>query len=99
MAYSWMFLMTYLLKKGDLNIRSTRSQNEFYLGRVNTVHYGHDSLRYFGPKIWESIPIHIKLSESLKEFKLNVKKWAPSECPCRLCKDYIEGLGYLDIIY
>ena len=87
------------VKKGDLNIRSTRSQNEFYLGRVNTVHYGHDSLRYFGPKIWESIPIHIKLSESLKDFKLNVKKWTPSECPCRLCKDYIGGLGYVDIIY
>ena len=85
------------VKKSDLNLRSTRSHNEFYLGQANTVHYGHDSLKYFGPKIWEFMPIHIKLSKSLIDFKLNVKKWTPSECPCRLCKEYIGGVGYINI--
>ena len=36
----------------------TRSSvtNDFVLPQVNTVHYGHDSLRFLGCKIWGLIP-------------------------------------------
>ena len=83
------------VKKDGTNTRVLRSQNEFILPQVNTVHYGHDSLRYFGCKVWEMIPREIKLCTELSKFKENIKKWIPSECPCRLCKDYIHGVGYI----
>ena len=37
-----------------------RSQNKFLLPKANTVHYGHDSLKYFGCKIWNIIPNEMK---------------------------------------
>ena len=75
--------------------RVLRSHNDFFLPQVNTVHYGHDSLRYFGCKIWEIIPQEIELCGTLENFKLHIKKWIPSQCPCRLCKVYLDGVGYI----
>ena len=72
-----------------------RSQNEFILPKANTVHYGHDSLKYFDCKVWNMIPNEIKFCSSIDTFKLAIKKWTPSECSCRLCKLYITGIGYI----
>ena len=83
------------IKKDSTNTRTLRSHNDFFIPQVNTVHYGHDSLRYFGSKIWGIIPNKIKSCETLIEFKVKIKKWVPSDCPCRLCKDYVHGVGYI----
>ena len=69
---------------------------DFFLPQVNTVHYGHDSIRYFGCKIWDIIPLELKMCDKVEVFKNEIKKWLPSMCPCRLCKDYIYGVGYID---
>ena len=63
-----------------------RSLSEFVVPQVNTIHYGHDSLHYFGAKIWNMIPAHITNIDSLEKFKTEIKKWTPNDCPCRLCK-------------
>ena len=78
----------------------TRSSvtNDFVLPQVNTVHYGHDSLRFLGCKIWGLIPEQIKLCQSVAEFKSSIKNWIPDPCPCRLCRDYIAGVGYWNIV-
>ena len=83
------------LKKSSFNIKELRSQNDFLIPRADTVHCGHDSLKYFGPKIWDLIPVEIRNSPDIDTFKLNIKKWTPSECPCRLCRSYIGGVGYI----
>lgn len=74
-----------------------RSQIDFIVPRVNTVFKGDDSLRHLGPLIWNIIPNKIKQLSSLKKFKAEIKKWIPHNCPCRLCKNYIKGLGYINI--
>ena len=53
----------------------TRSsyRNYFLLPQVNTVHYGHDSLRFFGYKIWDIIPGEIRNSQSIQDFKGKIK--------------------------
>ena len=67
-----------------------------FLGRnVKTVKYGTDSLIYLAPKIWNLIPSEIKESNNLQAFKSKIKNWIPSSCPCRLCKTYIQGIGFL----
>ena len=85
------------IQRNTLNVANTRSMhsNPFLIPRVNTVHYGHDSLRYFGPKIWGIIPEEIKSCESVAKFKSAIKSWIPDQCPCRLCADYLPGVGYI----
>ena len=61
------------------------------------MHYEHDSLRYFGCKIWELIPFEIKSSINVEQFKSKIKQWIPSECPCRLCKTYLYRVGYVNV--
>ena len=77
------------------NNRVLRSNNDFFLPQVNTVHYGHDSLRYLGCKIWELIPSEIKTSTDVKKFKIKIKSWVPSGCTCRLCKTYLYRIEYI----
>ena len=74
-----------------------RSQTDFQLGSVKTVNCGLRALRYLGPKIWNIVPFEIKNSETLAQFKLKIKSWEPSHCPCNLCQStlYFHCLGYI----
>ena len=72
-----------------------RSQTDFKLPKVNSVYAGTDSLRFLGPKVWDMIPSTLKNVTSLETFKREIKKWIPSNCPCRICKSYIQGIGYI----
>ena len=54
--------------------------------KVNQASYGEQSLRYYGPKIWNSLPFHVKTSENLKTFKDIIKNWNGSTCNGRVCK-------------
>ena len=40
---------------------------------LNQVRFGTKSLRYLGPKVWNSLPCHIKSSENLTIFKTLIK--------------------------
>ena len=51
----------------------------------NQVTFGSKSLRVFGPKVWNSLPYHIKSSEILKAFKLIIKHWNGIRCNCKVC--------------
>ena len=33
--------------------------------------------------------------ENLKHFQKEIKTWKPNKYPCRLCKVYIETIGFL----
>ena len=67
------------------------------LRNVRSVSYGIDTLSFLGPKIWSIVPIEIKEATSLREFKNKIKGWRPVECPCKLCKTYIAGVGFIDV--
>ena len=73
-----------------------RSSSDFIRPRVNTVHYGKDSLQYFGSIIWNTIPLEIKNSVNLNTFKKQIRNWSPDECLCRLCQLYLYRLGYIN---
>ena len=81
------------------NIRpGLRSHSEFARPNINTVHYGKDSLKYFGSHIWDLIPQDIKEAANLYIFKSKIRNWAPEKYPCRLCQVFIGGLGYANVI-
>ena len=79
----------------DNNRYSLRSDSIFSLPPVKSVHYGTESIAFFGPKIWEIIPSDFKEIESLQEFKIAIKNWKLVNCPCRLCKTYVHGVGFV----
>ena len=51
-----------------------RNRSQFIIPNVKTINYGFESLRYLGPKTWETIPSHLKVTDSLKKFKNAIKK-------------------------
>ena len=72
-----------------------RKKTLFEGRNIRTEQYGFHSLSYIGPKIWCGVPEDIKSSETLTIFKNKIKKWKPIDCPCRICKVYIQNLGYI----
>ena len=77
-------------------VASLRTQTDFYnCHNPKSVRFGTETLRTLGPKIWNIIPPNIKNSSSLKAFKKNIKTWTPIDCPCRICKCYIQGIGFI----
>ena len=75
-----------------------RVEKSFFRPNVNTVFKGEQSLRSFGPIVWNSmIPDNFKIISTLEKFKEEIKKWVPDNCPCRLCKEYIRGQGFVTL--
>ena len=72
-----------------------RHQSDFRIPFVRTVYYGSESTSCLGPKVWDIVPNEIKQAKSLNSFKEAIKKWRPQNCPCRLCKVYLNGVGFL----
>ena len=72
-----------------------RNNSEFIIPHVNSVYNGTESISVFGPKIWDMVPQSMKEKESVEEFKYAIKSWKPNNCPCRLCKKYIAGVGFI----
>ena len=53
---------------------------------INQVSFGDKSLRYYGPKIWNSLPFGIKSSENLEAFKNVLKNWNGVSSKCKVCQ-------------
>ena len=72
-----------------------RNYSYFAMPRAKTVNHGLESLSYIGSKLWDSIQSHMKEIDSINEFKHVIKTWKPDSCSCRLCKVYLQNIGYL----
>ena len=62
---------------------------------IHTVKYGSETLSYVGAKVWGSLPNEYKNTNSIGEFKSKIRSWIPTDYPCRICKTYIQNLGFL----
>ena len=72
-----------------------RRCNDFRIPSTRTVYHGIESISFLGTKTWNILPNEIKQQTSLNSFKKSVKKWKPQDCPCRVCKVYINDVGFL----
>ena len=77
------------------NSYNLRSQSDLEIPSVNTENFGKNSLKYFGPIIWNSVPARLRNIENLSEFKKEIRKWRFDDCPCRLCKNFIGNVGFI----
>ena len=70
-------------------------QTKFHSKNVKTIKYGIETLPFQGAKIWAHVPENIKNAKTLSEFKSKIKRWKPVGCCCKLCKVYIQDIGFL----
>ena len=83
---------------GEMRDLSTRSGVSFQRPRINTVYRGENSIRVFGPLVWDTmLPKRFKSCDSLAQFKKCIRTWIPQNCPCRLCKQYMPKLGFTSV--
>ena len=64
--------------------------------KIHSVKYGIEAA-YFVGAVWSSLPSDLKQCKSLKLFKSKIKNWIPENCPCKLCKTYLQRIGYVQI--
>ena len=57
--------------------------------------WGLETLKHLGPRLW-TIPESVRNAPSLASFKIQIKKWKADNCPCKLCKTYINSFGYIE---
>ena len=75
-----------------------RSKSELTVPSINTVFKGQKSISYFGSVIWNSIPAKLRERNSFQVFKSEIKALQPTNCPCRLCKNYTENLVFVNVV-
>ena len=68
----------------NMPVREKYKMNMIVL-EFNQVSSGKKNLRTFGPKLWNSIPYHVKSSENLESFKRTMKHWNGESCLCKVC--------------
>ena len=64
---------------------------------MKSVHKGLESSCYLGPKMWELLPLEIRETDTFLQFKANIRKWNPQNCPCRVSKIYLLSVGYIEV--
>ena len=74
-----------------------RSRSDLTVPSINTLFKGQNSISYFGSVIWNLIPAELRGINSFQVFKSEIKEWRPTNCPCRLCRNYIGNLGFVNI--
>ena len=72
-----------------------RTNPSFALRPAHSVYHETESFSFLGPKRWELVPKDAKQSESLEIFKKKIKHWVPSRCTCRLCRNYLQNIGFV----
>ena len=82
------------------NQYNLRNDRDFNLPRVRSVIYGSETVRYRGPQLWCTLPVSIRHSTNLVEFKTKSKAWKGNECQCqcRLCQNFIPLLGFILVV-
>ena len=73
---------------GVFKLRNTPHYNIRHISHFSTdpIHSVYNRIESITEKIWEQIPSEIKNNDSLDGFKKEIKKWKPTECPCRIAR-------------
>ena len=67
----------------------------FKMPVVNSAYNGTESIAFLDPKAWKHVLEEVNQKESLNTFKNVMKNWLTTNCPCRLCKEFLLGVGFL----
>ena len=80
------------------NHYNLRQNSKFSRPRINTVYHETESMSNLGAKIWNLVPRNLKEISDLDKFKRAIKQGKSEDRPCRLCKVFVENVGFLEKI-
>ena len=78
----------FYFKESNCPVREKCKLN-LQIPKTNQVRFGTKIFRGLGPKIWNTLPYHIKTSENIEIFKKTIKNWNGVECKCLVCQKSI----------
>ena len=64
------------------------------LPNPKTKKYGTDTVAYKASQLWSMLPTRYKNLPSLDLFKFEIKSWHCSDCPCNICRIFVDGVGF-----
>ena len=73
----------FTVKELSCNLRNGHILN---LLTARTTYYGTNSILFRACQVWNNLPLFIKQSQPLLEFKTNTKTLRHIECLCKICK-------------
>ena len=85
--------MNEVFKQRNNSHYNLRHTSQFSVNPVHSVYNGTESALQLGPQIWEQIPSEIRK----RDFKREIKKWKPTDCPCRIRKIFMPKAVYVNI--
>ena len=88
-------IVTELFEQRNEQHYDLRKNSQFTIPPIRTVYHGSESISFLGPKIWNILPDRLKNVNSIEAFKMQIKKWKPENCPCRLCKVYVQNVSFV----
>ena len=74
-----------------------RNELRFKSRNICTVRYGIVTAAFCGSRVWSYMRSKLKKSISLNVFRSKIKTWKTENCPCKLCKIYLQRIGYLQV--
>ena len=73
------------------------SESDFVIPQIRTVLKGSNSIRYFGPIMWNLIPEELKNITSLNILKKEITRWRPKNWPYSICTNYMHNWGFVEL--
>ena len=74
-----------------------RNELRFKPRNIPTVKYRIETAAFVSSRIWSYMTSELKESTSLNEFRWKIKAWKPGNCPCKICKIYLQRISYLQV--
>ena len=69
---------------------------ENLLSNPKTKKYGTDTVAYKASQLWSTLPTRYKNLPSLDLFKSEIKTWNCNDCPCNICRIFVDGVGCIN---
>ena len=74
---------------------NTRAHSDIRRPLIRTTRFGLQTPSYIGAQLWDALPNSVREADSLESFMSLVRDIPDLQCRCRLCADFISGLGYI----
>ena len=66
--------------------------------KIHSVRYAIETASFVGARVRNSLPSNLKQCKSLEFSESKIKNWIPKNFPCKLCKTYLQRIGYVHIL-
>ena len=91
-------ILSDVFNQREINPYNLIRRPDFRVALTGTVYHGSENVSCLGPKIRDTLLTSFKETVLLNSVKKLIKKWVPQTCLCRLCKNCIPGVGFVESV-